>query len=211
MNNGGETVYGNWTVSIVKYAKLVLNDENSTEVEKTLVKDILSYVRSAYVYFECANAQSVKSQIDAVIGENYDSTSLPTDMEAAEVGGGFDSATFRLDAKPSFIFYPETDAEGNLVYDNAAYRFTQNGKTLEKEIGTVDGRTYIKISTYAYEIADNISYSIDGTEISGEFNIKAYYEFAKTQNDEALVSIVERLWKYSQSAKAYKLEATANS
>ena len=160
---------------------------------------------------EAFNAAAIKAQIDAVIGADYDATSRPTDMEAAQVGGGFDSATFRLDAKPAFVFYPETDAEGNLVYDLSAYRFTQNGKALAVENTTVEGRACIVIATYAYEIADNISYSIDGTEISGEFNVKAYYEFALTQNNEALVSIVERLWKYSEAAKAYKAEATSRS
>ena len=212
IKSGSKTVYGNWTVSIVKYAKLVLNDTDSTAVEKTLVKDILSYVRSAYIYFECANAAEIKQQIDAIIGADYDATSLPdTSKEAAEVGGGFDSATFRLDAKPSFIFYPETDKDGNLVYDLSVYKFTQGGKLLEKEIGSADGRTYIKISTYAYQIAENVSYSVEGTEIEGEFNIKSYYEFAKTQNDDTLVNIVERLWKYSESAAAYKAEVTSAS
>lgn len=211
LNTGDKTVYGNWTVSIVKYANLVLNDTESTEVEKTLVKDILSYVRSAYIYFKRENAADVKAKIDAVIGADYDTTARPTDMEAAQVGGGFDSATFRLDAKPSFVFYPETDAEGKLVYDVEAYRFTQNGKPLVALKTTVDGRACIVITTYAYAIDDNISYSIDGTEISGEFNIKAYYEFAKTQNNDALVNIVERLWRYSESAEAYKIEATLNS
>lgn len=75
---------------------------------------------------------------------------------------------------------------------------------LSKEDGTV----YIKVSTYAYGMCENIAYSIEGTDIGGEFNIKAYYEFAKTQNKENLVSIVERLWKYSESAKAYKAEVT---
>lgn len=211
LKTADKTVFGNWTVSIVKYAKLVLNDNDSTATEKTLVRDILSYVRSAYIYFERDNAAAIKAQIDAVIGADYDATSRPTDMEAAQVGGGFDSATFRLDAKPAFVFYPETDAEGNLVYDLSAYRFTQNGKALAVENTTVEGRACIVIATYAYEIADNISYSIDKTEISGEFNVKAYYEFALTQNNEALVSIVERLWKYSEAAKAYKAEATSRS
>ena len=197
--------------SIVKYANLVLNDTESTEVEKTLVKDILSYVRSAYIYFKRENAADVKAKIDAVIGADYDTTARPTDMEAAQVGGGFDSATFRLDAKPSFVFYHETDAEGKLVYDVEAYRFTQNEKPLVASKTTVDGRACIVITIYAYAIDDNISYSIDGTEISGEFNIKAYYEFAKTQNNDALVNIVERLWRYSESAEAYKIEATLNS
>ena len=211
LNTGDKTVYGNWTVSIVKYANLVLGDSESTEVEKTLIKDILSYVRSAYVYFKSENEAYVKAKIDAIIGEDYDETSLPTDMESAEVGGGFDSATFRLDAKPSFVFYPETDDEGNLVYDLGAYRFTQNGKTLAYETETVSGRTCIVIAMYAYEISEDIAYSVDGTEISGEFNIKAYYEFAKTQNDDALVSIVERLWKYSESANEYRLDAISGS
>ncbi len=208
---GGKTVYGNWTVSIVKYAKLVLGDSDSTDVEKTLVRDILSYVRSAYIYFERANAAEVKSKIDAIIGENYDATSLPTDIEKVETGSGFDSATFDLGGTPSFLFYPETDENGDLVYDTDAYVFTLRGNVLAKEVLTkTDGTVYIKVTTYAYGICENIGYSIDGTEISGQFNIKSYYEFAKTQNNDALVSLVERLWKYSESAVAYKAEATAS-
>lgn len=208
---GGKTVYGNWTVSIVKYAKLVLDDSDSTDVEKTLVRDILSYVRSAYIYFERPTAADVKSEIDEIIGENYDATSLPTDIEKVETGSGFDFATFDLGGTPSFLFYPETDENGNLVYDTDAYVFTLRGNVLAKEVLTKDdGTVYIKVTTYAYGICENIGYSIEGTEISGQFNIKSYYEFAKTQNDDALVSLVERLWRYSESAAAYKAEVTAS-
>ena len=207
VNTAGKTVYGNWNVSIVKYANLVLNDETSKDVEKTLVCDILSYVRSAYEYFQSSDAHAVKLEIDEIIGENYDESSRPTDMDAANVGSGFDSATLVLDAAPAFVFYPETDEDGELVYSTEAYRFTVDGKLLEKEVLTKpDGTVYIKVLTYAYGICENIAYSIEGTFVSGEFNIKTYYEFAKTQNDDALVSIVERLWKYSESAKDYKTE-----
>ena len=85
-----------------------------------------------------------------------------------------------------------------------------SGKTLAKEVCTKeDGTVYFVVTTYAYGISENITYSITGTDITGEFNIKTYYEFAKTLNDDALVSVVERLWKYSESAKAYKIEATS--
>ena len=210
VNVGGKTVYGNWSVSIVKYANLVLNDDESTETEKTLMKDILSYVRSAYVYFERANAAEVKAQIDSVIGADYDSESRPVDKEAATVGSGFDSATFKLDAAPAFVFYPETDENGNLLYSPDAYTFTLGGKVLAKEVCTKDdGTVYFLVTAYAYGIAENISYSIEGTDISGEYNVKTYYEYAKTLNDDNLVSVVERLWKYSESAKAYKIEVTS--
>ena len=59
---------------------------------------------------------------------------------------------------------------------------------------------------YAYAMADTITYSIKGTDIKGEYNIKAYYEFALTKG-EALANLTERLWKYAESANAYR-EAT---
>jgi hypothetical protein len=210
VNVGGKTVYGNWSVSIVKYANLVINDAESTATEITLMKDILSYVRSAYIYFECVNAKEVKEKIDSIIGADYDSESRPADKEAANVGSGFDSATFKLDAAPAFVFYPETDENGNLLYSTDAYTFTIGGKVLAKEVCTDDdGTVYFIVTAYAYGIAENISYSISGTDITGEYNIKTYYEFAKTLNNEALVSVVERLWKYSESANAYKIEASS--
>ena len=49
---------------------------------------------------------------------------------------------------------------------------------------------------------ENVTYTIDGTDISGEYNLSAYLEFAR--GDAALESLVLRLMKYAESADAYR-------
>ena len=74
-------------------------------------------------------------------------------------------------------------------------------------LADTDGRTYIRVSVYAYAMTNTVSYTIEGTDISGAFNLKAYYDFALEENDAKLISLVERLWKYSESARNYRAEA----
>ena len=195
---GGEKTLA-YTLNIVKYANAILAG-NYLEVEKTLIKDILSYIRSAYVYANTEQTASVVATINAIIGENYDETSKPTDIESAEKTNGLDSITMELGNAPAFIFYI---ADG---YTADQYVIRVNGFTPDYEVITEGERTYIKVTMYAYAMVDTITYSIKGTDIKGEYNIKAYYEFALTKG-EALTNLVERLWKYAESANAYR-EAT---
>lgn len=195
---GGEKTLA-YTLNIVKYANAILAG-NYLEVEKNLIKDILSYIRSAYVYANTEETASVVATINAIIGENYDETSKPTDIESAEKTNGLDSITMELGNAPAFIFYI---ADG---YTADQYVIRVNGFTPDCEVITEGGRTYIKVTMYAYAMVDTITYSIKGTDIKGEYNIKAYYEFALTKG-EALTNLVERLWKYAESANAYR-EAT---
>lgn len=195
---GGEKTLA-YTLNIVKYANAILSG-NYLEVEKTLIKDILSYIRSAYVYANTEETAAVVATINAIIGENYDETSKPTDMEAKEPTEGLQSIAMELGNAPAFIFYI---ADG---YTADQYVIRVNGFTPDCEVITEGERTYIKVTMYAYAMADTITYSIKGTDIKGEYNIKAYYEFALTKG-EALANLTERLWKYAESANAYR-EAT---
>jgi hypothetical protein len=115
-----------------------------------------------------------------------------------------------LGAKPGFVFYPDVNDDGTLKYDTDKYVFTQGGRRLEaEELVDGDGKTYIKVLNYAYGICEDVQYSISGTEISGTYNIKSYYEYAKTQNNAALTSLVEWIWRYSVSAAEYRAKVTS--
>ena len=46
--------------------------------------------------------------------------------------------------------------------------------------------------------------AISGESVTESYNLYAYYEFAKSENDAALIGIVEGLMKYSLGAKAYR-------
>lgn len=203
---------GRWTLGVIKYANRVINDSESSAAEITLVKDMLSYVKAAYVYEEKNNAASVTSEINSIIGASYDSTSAPNEsaLEIKTEFEGLYGATIFVGDTPAFIFCPETDKNGELIYDASRYVFTQNGKILDKVIETDNsGKTYIKVYVYAYGMSKDIEYSISGTEICGVYNIRTYLEYAKTLGDTSLVSIVERLWKYSESAEKYRLFVTS--
>lgn len=197
----GKTHTASWTLGIISYVQKIL-DGNYTNTEKTLVRDILSYIRAAYEYAELDEKDVAR--IDAIIGENYDDSIKPdTDVDAAFDVDGLSSAALELGDAPSFRFY----IDGN--YDAAAYRFTVNGNAVKGEVMTDGERTYIRVSLYAYAMTDTVSYTIDGTDISGEYNLKSYYDFAKAEGSDTLVRLVERLWKYSESAAFYKAEVTA--
>ena len=69
-------------------------------------------------------------------------------------------------------------------------------------VATVNGKTAILVYTYAYAITDTVTYTVEGTDIVGEYNLAAYLAFAGTQGD-ALTNLVKALWQYSDAAKAY--------
>ena len=193
VNVGDKTATGTFTFGVIKYAEKILTDGG--DVEKALVKDVLSYVRAAYAYFKTEDAETV-SRINAILGDAYDSNNAPViEGSATATANGLKSATFSLDGTPNMRFYLADGA------DASKYEFFINGTRVKTET-SADGK-YIDIDVYAYALCETVTYTVDGVE-SGSFHIGAYYEWSKTQNNEALVNLVARFWKYLQSARAYR-------
>ncbi|MBP3307975.1 MAG: metallophosphoesterase, partial [Clostridia bacterium] len=65
----GDEASASYTLSILKYASKLLADEGATATEKTLVCDMLAYVKSAYTYFGTEGAEEIASAIDTLIGD----------------------------------------------------------------------------------------------------------------------------------------------
>ena len=194
INAEGNTITGSFTISIPKYAKKVL--ESSSDIEKQIVRDVLSYIRAAYNYFDPTNADAI-TVIDSIIGARYDETS-PYAPEGSTVDpSGLKAATFSLDSTPALKLYLPDGA------DASKYSFKINGRDVEFNVGSDSIGTYAKMDIYAYTICETVTYYVDGTE-GGSYNIASYHAWAKTQNDESLVNLVERFWKYSQSARDYR-------
>lgn len=209
--SGESEVAAAWTVNVPKYARSILESDAGDE-EKTLVKNILSFARSAYEYFADASGEAEKlAYIDTVLGESYDTVTAP-DMEKEALtpaeGRGFKSVTVNLAGTPSYRFYL---ASG---FDADDFTFTVGGIRVEAKQGSNENGTYLDIVTYAYRMLDDISYTvtIDGTTYTETYNLYAYYNYVKTEKptDTALHVIVERLAAYAESAKAYKLSIDAN-
>lgn len=181
-------------LSVVKYAKTVLAN-NPTETNATLVKDMLAYVKAACIYAN-DKAETVAA-INAIIGEDYAVASA--EGEVVESTEGLASVQLLLGDKPAFVFTP------NGEYDINAYKFTIGTTTVKTEITKIDGKDVILVYTYAYAMTNTVNYTIEGTEISGAYNLAAYLAHEKAAGHANTVALVEALWQYSVAAKAYKV------
>ena len=187
-------------INIIKYAKNVLA-ANLGETTDKLAKDMLAYVKAACVY--AGNQDETIDAIDAILG-NY--AVAPEMGEAVQSTDGLASAALLLNDKPAFVFFPELE-NGEAKYDLNAYKFSVNGLSLSAEITEVNGKTALVVYTYAYAMCETINYTIEGTEISGAYNLAAYLNGVKDNANTA--ALVKALYQYSLTAKAYKAEKTA--
>ena len=199
INVGEKTATGIFSFGVIKYAEKVLED--GSEVEKTLVKDVLSYVRAAYVYFKVQDAESI-AKVNEILGENYDENNMP-EMNGSTNSKleGFESTTLVLDATPAIRFTLVNGA------DAGRYEFFINGEKVKGEV-SADG-SYIDLDVYAYALCETVTYTVDGVE-KGSYHINAYYEWSKTQSYEGLENLVARFAKYCESAAAYRDYVQAN-
>lgn len=199
-STANKTINSTLAVDVIAYLTDLTKDGDTTVA--ALGRDILAYVRAAYDY--AGGDAEIISKINGIIGADY--VTKPTDMEKMEITDGMASAGLSLDESPAFIFYPALDAEGNPVYPLENYQFALDGKyRLNAEIRTdKDGKQYFYVSTYAYAMVGTVEYLVKGTDIHGYYNIKAYYDFASGYTDAKLLPLVEALWKYAESAKAYR-------
>ena len=189
-------------INVVKYAKNVLAANLGATTDK-LVKDMLAYVKAACVY--AGNKAETVAAIEGIIGKYY--TVNPTVATAVASTEGLASAALLLGDRPAFVFYPELDENGDARYDLNAYKFAIGSTTIETEIDEINGKTAIVVSTFAYAMTETVTYTIEGTEISGAYNLAAYLQ--GVQGNTNTVALVEALYAYSLAAKAYKTEQVA--
>ena len=201
---GGKDYNGTWTMSITKYAKSVI--ESGTAEEVTLVKDVLAYIKAAYVYFDADDKDEAITAIDEILG-TYE-RAFEKVLGETNTEEGLKSVSIILDEKPIVRFVlPEGKTAEN-------YTFKIGNKTLEYTTGTVtvDGKdhAYVELKLYAYQLIGEIAYT-DGT-YSGSFHINSYYDFVTTdeayKNNTALITLVEKLYNYCKSAEAYRASVT---
>ncbi len=201
----GKDYNGTWTMSIPKYSKkVIVSDANSTE--KTLVKDVLAYIKAAYIYFDADNKTEVVNVIDEILGD-YNNTFAKVEGNT-DADDGLYGVVIVLEEKPAIRFILPAGATA----DN--YTFKSGNTTLKYTVGTttVDEKTYYyaEVSLYAYQLINEITYT-NGTE-SGCYHINSYYDFVTTdselENDANLINLVEKLYNYCKSAEAYRASVT---
>ena len=200
---GDKVAVGTFTFSVLKYCSKVISSSNADQVEKTLAKDILEYVKSAYVYFDSEGKESVISAADELLGKHthtFEKVSGNTNTEK-----GLHSAQLILLENPVIRFYL---AAGSSKED---YTFKYGNKTLgyaDYGSETIDGTSYdyVDISLLAYQLIGEISYTVGA--YSGSYHINGYYDFittdSKYKEDAKLIDLVEKLYNYCISAAAYR-------
>ena len=194
----GTTVYGTFTFSTTKYVKQLLNMD-ITDAEEILAKDMLAYIRSAYVYFNKATADTAEvKDIDEVLN-GYASTKTISG-EYVNNSSIMYGATFVFDATPTIRFILPEGASAS------GYTFKIGNSTLAYTTDTVTdgGKTYVTvdISLMAYRMAESITYSC-GTA-SGTYHIKSYYDGDEAKADANLLDLVAKFYNYCDSARNYK-------
>ena len=174
-----------FTFSIPKYATKVM--ASGTDVEKTLAKDVLAYVKAAYNYFTTFNTAEEIARVNALINSIIgDYTSAPVSSGTTATVTPVTAVTLNLDSKPSIRFY---------VTDTAV-EFYANGKKLNTVSGSDANGAYVELDVYAYALCETITYG-DG----GSYHVSSFITGAAGTDYEELV---KAFVKYTESAAAYR-------
>ena len=188
VKNGEDNASVTFTFTIPAYATKVLNNDAATDAEKTLAKDVLAYIKEAYLYFgeahnTAAEIERVVALVDSIIG---DYTGEPVLSGTTNTVAPVTAVTLNLDAKPTIRFYV-TDAN---------VEFYANGKKLNTVSGTDATGTYVELDVYAYALSETITYG-DG----GSYHVSSFVTGAMGTDHETLV---KAFVKYTESAAAYR-------
>ena len=185
INAGTRVADGTFILSPIKYAqKLIVL---GTDVEKTLAKDVLVYIKAAYEYFTGFNTPSeierVSALVESIIG---DYSSVPESVGTTKLAEGIESVTLNLDSKPTVRFY----------VTDTTLKFYINGKKVNTVSGEEGGKAYIELDAYAYALANTIAFGNGGS-----YHISSYVAGVKGTSHEALTNAFV---KYVESSNAYR-------
>ena len=196
LNSGDTTVDANWTLSVLKYAKSVVNGSYD-DTTKTLMKDMLVYAAAAHTYFD-NELDSAKAAEVALLTEGYTKDAPTGDAKKPTDTTYFTDVAVYVGEVPSFRFYL---AEGYTA-DDFTFKVGNRNAT------AIAGEGYVEIVMYAYMMLDDVTFTVNGTEVTESYNLYSYYEYvtdpANTESSAELVAIVKGLMKYSASAADYR-------
>ena len=171
----------------------------ASETERDLAASMISYLAASAQYFYAGmqKANAASAVRNTVLGFDYDekhTVEIPLSPINSPADGGMQGAGLMLGERPVFYFVA---AEG---YENEAPTFTIGGEVVRYTAERIDGKVYFTLIHSPDLLDQSVSYTIG--EHSGTFNLRAYYDWAKSEGDTALVHLVERLYAYNQSIHA---------
>lgn len=189
----------NYEISTRRYLEQ-LYQVTEKEEEKYLAANMISYLAASAEYFyaeERALANAASAVRDTVLGLDYDKKNA-VDLTFAPVTitepSGMKGAGVELGERPTFYFIA---AEG---YENETPTFTIDGVNIRYTTQIIGADTYFCLIHSPDMLDKTVSYTIGAH--NGSFNLRAYYDWAKAEQDDTLVHLVERLYAYNQSIHA---------
>ena len=168
------------SVSILDYAKQLLEDEESSEKAKALVTAMLVYANEAYKYFDGAENAEVAQLIASA---EITAPTAESEKNVADISEHITSVSLQLKSRVAFIFEVKEGID----------TITLNGNEYAVEDGTV------VYSCNVAEMNDLISIEIDGAE--GAYDLLAYIASASTARDVAIA-----LYCFAGASDAYAAE-----
>ena len=196
-------------MGLINYVKNVIANSNIGATEKALAKDILAYIRSAYVKFNSAQegTAAVLNAIDAVIGKNYNVTFSKVDSgNVNDADDILEGATLVLESTPRVRFYVKDGADVTEYSFKVGNKFVDFAGTGIETDGSFAGFEYIDIELYAYQMVEDIII-IKGNS-TALFHVNYYYDEIAKSGDEALIDLVEKFYNYCYRASVYRTEMT---
>ncbi len=184
-------------ISVVDYAKSVLENDSISADDKKLVASVVNYVDAAYKYGGKTDAKlAALVASDAYTGIQLDKNSQPVASDTVTGLGIFKNVALSLGTDVSFTFVTADDFDGNIVFT-----YYKNGRRFVETKKAGPDMT-IKVSVRAFDLMKDIKVSYGGEKV-GTYNLAAYVEAAKALNpdDTALIDLLDALWIYSEQAQ----------
>ena len=181
---GAETRTLNAKYSVVNYANDYLAGETTTE-GTTLIMDTLAYIKAATLL---ATPTADVSAVNALLGNYVTGVTVPKNTATGGTNDYIESATFDIVNNVTLLKLT--------MKKNATV--TVGG--IEGVIGD-DGRVSVELR--AFMLANEFAIYADGNYV-GTYSLASYYNSREVQANEGAKALVEALYAYAESAKAYK-------
>ena len=105
---GERTTTGTFTYSIPRYVEKIYNSEKTTNNQRILYLDVLSYIKAAYEYFPDTNIEELQA-INKILDKDYNLMSSVDKSGISLVPSIGAAVGFVLDGTPKFRFYIDDD------------------------------------------------------------------------------------------------------
>jgi len=203
----GYTVSYSLDVSVLAYAKEILNDQSGKYTSlKPLMASVVSYIDAAYNHFNPSGEghgqiKEALSSEAALYLEKREIT--PTESDTSALAGIVDNARFKLDSEIKLMLtLTEEGAQGPLTV-KAADTDLGTEKTL-LSLAAGHGKTVVEIPIDAYSLAKTLIISSGEKEIS--YSFANYAHGIESQTTETVAALLDALYTYGFEAYSYYLK-----